>query len=331
MMNFTTTFNFIFVTVALLAVVLAVAIYSGGPSAPKPMASINNPFKAVDFSDLPPLLYYKAEDGVALAYRHYMSVVVNPKGSVVLVHGSSASSNSMHILAKTLASSGYESYSLDIRGHGKSGVKGTIKYIGQLEDDLASFLKNTALAKPATLAGFSSGGGFVLRFAGSKRQDEFQSYLLLSPFLGSNAINYQANSSGWVNVGIPRVIGISLLNYFGIRAFNDLPVTSFALSEEAKVFLTPTYSFSMAENFQPLRDYESNIRAVHKPVTVVAGASDEIFATEKLEGIFRKQDKFWPVILLPRIGHIALTLDPSAVSAIVQALNAMPRIEPSLK
>jgi non-heme chloroperoxidase len=312
------------VFVGLLAAALATAITFGGPGSPKPMASINDPFKAVDFSDLPPLLRYKAKDGAELAYRSYAPRRGTAlRGSVVLVHGSSASSNSMHVIAKALSNAGYVAYALDIRGHGASGPKGTIAYVGQLEDDLEAFVKAVPLAKPCTLAGFSSGGGFVLRFAGSQRQNGFQNYLLLSPFLSSRAPNYRPNSGGWVNVGIPRIIALTFLNRLGVRVFNELPVLNFALSERAKSFLTPTYTFNLAANFGPLQDYEANIRAVHQPVKVVAGASDEAFATEALENTFRNQGQSWPVTLLPGIGHIQLTLDPAAVSAIVTTIEAM--------
>ena len=324
-MLLTTIPKLVFVFVGLVTVGLAATIAFGGPSSPKPMASINNPFKAVDFSDLPPLIQYTARDGAALGYRQYATAGGTLRGSVVLIHGSSASSNSMHVLAKALANAGYAAYALDIRGHGASGPKGTIAYVGQLEDDLEAFVNTVQLAKPATLAGFSSGGGFVLRFAGSQRQDDFQNYLLLSPFLSPQAPNFRSGSGGWVSVGIPRVIGLTFLNHVGVRFFNGLPVTSFALSEEAKTFLTSTYSFSLAANFQPLQDYEANIRAVHQPLKVVAGASDEVFATDKLEGIIRKQGKSWSVTLLPGIGHIPLTLEPAAVSAIVATVEAMPK------
>jgi len=55
-------------TAAILVGAFAAAIAFGGPTPPPPMASINNPFKSVDFSDLPPLLHFAAEDGAALAY-----------------------------------------------------------------------------------------------------------------------------------------------------------------------------------------------------------------------------------------------------------------------
>jgi pimeloyl-ACP methyl ester carboxylesterase len=40
----------------------------------------------------------------------------------------------MHELAKAFAAAGYAAYALDIRGHGDSGDKGKIAYVGQLED-----------------------------------------------------------------------------------------------------------------------------------------------------------------------------------------------------
>ncbi len=323
-MNITTILKSLTQCIGVIAIAVAAAITFGGPSTPKPLSSINDPFKSVDFSDLPPLLRYKASDGTDLAYRAYTPRVgIRLKGSVVLVHGSSGSSNSMHVVAKALANAGYSTYALDIRGHGASGPKGHIAFVGQLEDDLASFVQAVPLIKPSTLIGFSSGGGFVLRFAGSPRQELFERYVLLSPFLGSRSPSYRPNSGGWVDVGIPRIVSLMALNHLGVQVFNELPVINFALNEESKKLLTPTYSFNLAINFGPQQDFETNIRAVHQPVRVVAGASDEAFKTDKLEGIFRQQGQAWPVTLLPGINHIGLTLNASAVNAIVAAVDAM--------
>jgi hypothetical protein len=57
-------------TVAILVGTLAAAIVLGGPAPLPPLASINNPFKAVDFSDLPALLHFTAGGGASLAYRY---------------------------------------------------------------------------------------------------------------------------------------------------------------------------------------------------------------------------------------------------------------------
>lgn len=316
------------ISLVMLGVIAGCAIAFGGPSDPPPMSSINNPFKNVDYSDLPTPSHFVARDGTALTFRVYASAEGSTKGSVALVHGSSASGSSMHVLAKAFAAAGYTAYALDIRGHGESGSKGYVAYVGQLEDDLEDFSRSVKPALPSTLAGFSSGGGFVLRVAGSARQKLFSGYLLLSPFISQDAPTYRPNSGGWVRVGVPRFIAIALLNAVGVRVFNELPVTKFALNEEAKMFLTSQYSFALAQNFRPERDYRANIRAVGQPLRLVAGEADEAFYADRFAEVFRAEGKDVPVTLLPGIGHIPLTLERAAVQAAVSAVRSMnePRV-----
>ncbi|MEN9533292.1 MAG: hypothetical protein RIQ83_2516 [Pseudomonadota bacterium] len=304
-------------------VTLVAALLFGGPSPAPEMASINDPFKTLDWSGMPSPARYKARDGAKLAYRHYAPAGKDVRGSVVLVHGSSANGQSMHKMASAFAQAGYDAYALDIRGHGASGQRGTIAYIGQLEDDLEDFAAAVAPSKPATLAGFSSGGGFVLRVAGGSRQTLFDNYLLLSPYLGPTAANYRPNSGGWVSVGIPRLIALSILNGFHVSALNHLTVLNFALNDEAKALLTPSYSFNLAANFQPERDYQQNLRNVQRPCAVIAGTDDEAFKTDQLEPELRALGIPWPVTLVPGISHIPLTLDSHALAAAVQAVGEM--------
>lgn len=192
-----------------LAIAAGLSIALGGPSTPLPKKSVNEPFKAVDYSDLPPLSHYRARDGSALAFRYYPPGGGKSRGSAVLLRGSSASSRSMHSMAKTFAAAGYAAYALDVRGHGASGVKGDIAYVGQLDDDIEDFVRSVRPVAPATLVGFSSGGGFALRVAGSDRQRLFTNYLLLSPFIGQEAPTHRSRSGGWISVGVPRYIAIA--------------------------------------------------------------------------------------------------------------------------
>lgn len=309
--------------VALLLMLSVAAVTFGGPDMPPPMPGIGDRYRSIDFSGLPPLRYFEADDGEPLAYRAYGPASVHAQGSVVLIHGSSGSSNGMHPLAKGLAGAGYAVFSLDIRGHGASGTPGTIAYVGQLEDDLAAFMRQVAPVTPSVLAGFSAGGGFALRFAGSERQAMFDGYLLMSPFLSEDAPTLRPGGGGWVNVGMPRMLALSVLNALGIRRFNDLPVVRFALNKEAQAMLTPAYSFSLASNFRPLRDYKRNIEAVRRPCAIIAGIDDDVFYTDRLEPVFRALGQSWPVTLLPGISHADLVLNAKAVSATVRAIAAL--------
>src|SRR5256886_8880896 len=91
----------ILIVVAVLVAALGLAIALGGPGkAPPPMSSINDPFKNVDFSDLPEATYVTARDGTKLAFPTYPAARGAVKGTVGLPHGSSARSSSMHPMAK---------------------------------------------------------------------------------------------------------------------------------------------------------------------------------------------------------------------------------------
>jgi alpha-beta hydrolase superfamily lysophospholipase len=260
---------------------------------------------------------------VRLAFSAYPPLENKSKGRGVLVHGSSAGRSSMHVLARAFAAAGYAAYALDVRGHGESGVKGSIGYVGQLEDDLEDFIRSVNPVRPATLAGFSSGGGFVLRFAGGNRQEQFSNYLLLSPFISQDSPTSREDSGGWVSFGVPRYLAIALLNAVGVHAFNGLTVIKFALNEKAKTFLTSQYSYALEENFRPQRDYRANIRALREPVRLIVGQDDEVFYAGRFAAVFKSEGKDVPVTILSGIGHIPLTLDPRAVEAGVAAVRSM--------
>jgi pimeloyl-ACP methyl ester carboxylesterase len=241
----------------------------------------------------------------------------------VLIHGSSATSSSMHPMAKALSAAGYPTYALDIRGHGGSGRKGQIAYIGQLEDDLADFMGAVSPPKPVTLAGFSSGGGFVVRFAGSNQQQLFQSYLLLAPFLSHDAPTMRPGAGGWATVGLPRIIAIATLNGFGVRAFNSLPVLRFAVSEKDKAILTPEYSYALTMNFSPQRDYLADLRSIHQPFRILIGANDEVYYPDRFADVLKRAGKDTAVTLIPGVDHIQLILSPAAFENSIEALKSL--------
>lgn len=113
------------VSLGVSVLLLGLAIIFGGPKAVAALDSISEPFKNLDYSELPEVSFFNARDSQALAYRFYpptfssavkaqvkTEAQIESRGSVVLVHGSSASSQSMHQLAMAFASAGFSTYSL---------------------------------------------------------------------------------------------------------------------------------------------------------------------------------------------------------------------------
>lgn len=312
-----------FAAVALLFTALAAAITFGGPAPIAPLASINEPFAKVDFSAVPPARSFAARDGTSLAWLDYPATSGSQaKRRIVLVHGSSARGRSMHVLAQALAAAGFNVAALDMRGHGDSGPRGQAAYVGQLEDDVEDFMRAVPHTGPSALLGFSSGGGFVLRFAGGARQALFDRYVLLSPYLRHDAPTARPGNGGWVSVGLPRLVALHVLNRAGLTTWNELPVLNFGLNDAARPQLTPSYSFTLATSFGPHDDYLADIRGIHSALRIVVGSDDELFRAEQFAGVFAAAGQPVPVTLVPGVNHMGLTLDPRAWPAIIEACRS---------
>ena len=155
------------ITLPLAALLLlAGAIAFGGPGEPAPMASIVDPFKNVDISDLPAPRRVAARDGERLAYRAY-APQGTPRGSVVLLHGSSASSLGLPCAGQ---GAGRRPAWPPIRarhapataGFGHQGPDRR-RRPARTTTTCKGFMRNTQPQRArATLAGFEAGGGFAL-------------------------------------------------------------------------------------------------------------------------------------------------------------------------
>lgn len=297
---------------------LAGVIAFGGPTPPPPLVSIRDAVLKRDRTDLPKPAFFPVRDQTTLAYRAYPAAAGPARGAAVLIHGSVGSGADMHEIAKALTMAGLDAYAPDLRGHGASGTRGDIAYIGQLEDDLADLLDELdRRGAPArrVLIGHSSGGGFALRVAALRLSTRFVGTILLAPYLGHDAPTASPRERGWANVGVPRLIGLAILNQLGVRALNGLPVVAFAVDPAAVPDVTPAYSFRLRMNFAPHRDWRRDIASTRGPLLVLVGARDELFQANLFAELFAAAPK-GRVELLANIDHMGITDDPAALSAI---------------
>ena len=299
-----------------LVTLLLAALIATPIRRPPELDSISQTASAVDRSDMPGLGRFHARDGTELAYRHY-SVGGPATGQIaVVVHGSSGSSVAVHALAKGLAARGVEVYAPDIRGHGGSGTRGDIGYLGQLEDDVADLvgeIRKVSPTAPLTLLGHSSGGGFALRIAGSPVQNLFTRTVLLSPYLGYDAPSSRKDAGGWASPDIPRFLGLSVLRRLGIVCCESLPTVAFAVAPNTSSILASTYSYRLMRNFASSQPYRDDLAAAGKPVALFAGAADELMFTDKYQAAVGERI---PVRLIDGVNHMGIVSDPAAVSAI---------------
>jgi pimeloyl-ACP methyl ester carboxylesterase len=291
---------------------------------PAPLTSIIAGAQSLDRSDLPEVSFFQARDGTALAYRKYEPSTPKSARVAVLVHGSAGNSANMHAVGRALAAAGVPVLALDMRGHGRSGTRGDIGYIGQLRDDLADAVAHFRKAWPEahfTLVGHSSGGGFALGFAASPRAGLFERYVLLAPYLGPFAPTTRQNrgSAHWAEPDIPRILGITLLRRAGLACCESLPVLAFALPPQAIANATTRYSYRLMLDFGPPLSGEQP--KAQRPILVIAGEKDELMAAQRYETAIKAAYADARIVLVPGVDHMGILREPPALQAIVKLVS----------
>ena len=282
------------------------------------LSSVSQAARAVDRSTMPDLERFSARDGTNLAYRHYPARGAASDKIAILIHGSSGSSIAVHALADALAARGVETYAPDIRGHGGSGTRGDIGYLGQLEndlEDLVAVVRKTAPSQPLTLLGHSAGGGFALRVASSPIQKLFARTVLLAPYLGYDAPTNRPGSGGWASPDIPRFLALATLHRLGIECCEALPTLAFAVPPNSERILAPTYSYRLMRNFAT-RGYQADLAAATKPLALISGAADELMIADKYADAVHAVAPSVEVKLIDGVDHMGIVGNPRAVAAV---------------
>ena len=276
-------------------------------------------------ADMPEPQQIETRSGWAMDVRE-LGDASGAKPMVVLVHGSGWNGLQFAALAQDLARDAHVLVP-DLRGHGaRPERRGDVDYIGQMEDDLADLIAaKRAEGQKVVIAGHSSGGGLVVRFAGGAHGAVMDRAVLLAPFLKHDAPATVANSGGWAHVLLRRTIGLSILNGFGITALNHLTSIQFNMPQALLDgpyghLATTAYSFRLNTGFAPRADYLADVAALPE-FTLVVGSEDEAFHADKYEGDMSAVTGKGHYVIVPGVDHLGIVDHPAAAQAIREALK----------
>ena len=316
-----------FISLLIYGAIVGGLIAFGTAKPPAVAPAITKPFADIDTQALPELLRYKARDGALLSYREYRA---SDKKVAVLLHGSAGSGVDMHPLALALQRAGITALVPDLRGHGANRPHGDITYVGQLDDDLTDLItdkKPELFNSTWTILGFSSGAAFALRFAAESPAGQLADrYMLVSPYLRYDAPSVRQSEPGsaapqsWASASVGRIIGLTMVNQWGVHIWDGLPVLAFPVPANIDA-TTSTYSWRMYMNFAADDEYLADIRRTVRPVRVLVGGSDELLDAQKLKSEFQSQRSDVPVSIIPGMGHSDMVTRPDAIRALVAAFN----------
>lgn len=310
-------------SIAIFGAVLAAMIVFGRRRPPAPLASMReDALNKLGDGPKTELETFSARDGVRLAYREFEG---GNDQVAILIHGSSADSRVMQTAGQALAARSISAYAPDMRGHGGSGRRGDIDYVGQLEDDLVDLVGHIRLSRPGarlTLIGHSSGGGFALRFACGQSGTLFERYILAAPFIHHAVPTTRPGSGGWARPFWARLIALNILDAMGLKWFQHLPVLAFAVPA-GRTDLTGFYSFRLQSNFRPeMMKWKENLKKLRRPVDVVVGENDELFIAHAYAPLLTPLSPHIAVRVLPGLTHLDVYAKPAAIEAIARLVAA---------
>jgi non-heme chloroperoxidase len=303
---------------ATIAMIPVAVIAFNAPTSPPAMASMASSDKQSE-PDFPAPRQFRARDGASLQYRAYPAASNNV---AILIHGSAFPGTSMHALAEALRGAGVTVYVPDVRGHGGSGRRGDIDYIGQIDDDLADFVDQLGPAKSGetrTLVGFSAGAGFTIRFAGGLHGLLFDRYVFLAPILPDTP-TLRPRSGGWVGISVPRVVTIASLDRVGIHAFDGYPVLNYAVSPELSRWVTASYSYRLMMNFGAGSGHEAYLKSIRRPAAILVGSADEQELADQFAPYLQRLGVNIPVTIVPDMKHADMIGAPGALPAVVRVV-----------
>lgn len=240
-------------------------------------------------------IFYINENTKLYSYK----ILSKSDNSIILIHGVASNASEYLETAEQLQkSTNCNIYAIDLRGHGKSDGKfGEVDYINQYTDDLEKIINQIKLDKPKGkiyIASHSMGGGIAFQYALLKKSNNIDGYIFLAPLLGQNSpaikqgtSSSDSNYSSAMQINIPRIIGLKMLNELGIHEKDNLPVLFFKLPNEKEII---SYSYTANMSMAP-ENYLDGLKALNKPAIFIIGSNDEAFDAQIMQKVINENTK----------------------------------------
>lgn len=216
-------------------------------------------------------------DGAGIAYRIWRGAA--KRRLLVLIHGlASNMTRWSEFVERTSLKESWDILRLDLRGEGRSLVRGVIR-MEEWCSDLAAILEAEGYAR-AVLAGHCLGAHIAVQFA-SRYPERTTGLVLIEPLLSGALTSPQRRYRTLTRLSAPAVWGVRLLNRLGLRRrhFPLLDLRTLDRDTRAAMSASKTHQAMLSLyasplydlRFMPVANYTQGLRELYRPLPSLAG------------------------------------------------------------
>ena len=211
---------------------------------------------------------------------------------MVVTHGLAEHGECYQNLAKSLQADGWETYALDLRGHGRSeGKRGFVRHFQDYVDDLRSFVELVTRqrknpAAPLVLFGHSMGGLITTLLALEWKPSPFQAIVLSSPLFGiAMAVpKLKDRAARLAARWLPSLTLANDLKYSDLSR-DEAMLKSYATDVLRHDKISPAVYLGMLEGFEKV---DAGIGSLDIPILVQVAGTDRVVNGEASQRLFPK-------------------------------------------
>lgn len=231
---------------------------------------------------------FHAHDQTELFFQLWS--VDSPRGTMVLTHGLAEHGECYHNLAKVLQADGWETYALDLRGHGRSeGKRGYVRNFHDFIDDLRTFVELVVKTRnnknsPLILFGHSMGGLITTLLAMEWKHPPYQGAVLSSPLFGiAMAVpKVKDQAARFAAKWLPSLTLANDIKYTDLSRDESM-LKSYATDVLRHDKISPAVYLGMHEGFLKVAE---GLDSIEVPVLVQVAGTDRIVDAKATQDLF---------------------------------------------
>ena len=236
-------------------------------------------------------LFLKCGPGAETLYLQHWQPSQKAKGTVLITHGVAEHSDCYHLTAHTLNEQGFDVWSWDLPGHGKSyGQRGYVssfsEFIERLQQVVTAVHERAPSDAPFILLGHSLGGLITMKFALDHKEAPVRAYVLSSPAFGVKIqVPFIKDQAAKILLHLaPKLTIPHQIVFEDLSHDRALTKTYYKDPLRHSKFSAPLY-FGILETMKEVQDRAHELK---KPILIQASGQDRIVDTVATQELFNK-------------------------------------------